>query len=190
MWWLSFWGEPSPNRPVAHPHAPRLVMLVPVSILAILATVGGFIQTRTLGFGPAVVTDFLGNQGWEENAGAIALGLLTMILAAGLFGAALVMRPWSTYARWAQRLLERKYYFDELYDWAFVRPMDRVAGIALRDVEAPVIDRAVVDTGLITRWGAGELSLTQSGYFRNYVLVFVVGAVAIAGVLFALRALS
>src|SRR5437773_8484770 len=33
MWWLSFWGKPSPQRPVEHPHAPRLVMMVPVAIL-------------------------------------------------------------------------------------------------------------------------------------------------------------
>src|SRR6266571_4539511 len=51
MWWLSFWGKPSPQRPVEHPHAPRLVMMVPVAILAILATVGGFIETRALGLG-------------------------------------------------------------------------------------------------------------------------------------------
>src|SRR5437867_6536207 len=33
MWWLSFWGKPSPQRPVEHPHAPALVMMVPVAIL-------------------------------------------------------------------------------------------------------------------------------------------------------------
>src|SRR2546426_7500310 len=53
MWWLSFWGNPSPQRPVEHPHAPALVMLVPVAILAVLATVGGFLETRALGVGPA-----------------------------------------------------------------------------------------------------------------------------------------
>jgi hypothetical protein len=48
----------------------------------------------------------------------------------------------------------------------------------------------VVDTGSLARWSAAELSLTQSGYFRNYVLVFVVGVVAIAGVLLLVRALT
>jgi len=48
----------------------------------------------------------------------------------------------------------------------------------------------VVDTGLLARWSAGELSLTQSGYFRNYVLVFVVGVVSIAAVLLFVRALT
>src|SRR5438034_628634 len=193
MWWLSFWGKPSPQRPVEHPHAPRLVMMVPVAILAILATVGGFIQTTAIGVGPSTVTDFLetavGPQRWEGGGAEIAVTFLTMILAAALFVWALYSRPWSAYAPWAQRLLERKYYFDEIYDRAFVRPTDWIAGFALRDIERPVIDAAVVDTGLLARAGAGGLSLTQSGYFRNYVLVFVGGAL-VAAVFLIVRASS
>ncbi|TMB80893.1 MAG: NADH-quinone oxidoreductase subunit L [Chloroflexi bacterium] len=194
MWWLSFWGKPSPQRPVEHPHAPALVMMVPVAILAVLATIGGFIETRALSTGPAAVSDFLastvGPVRWEGGGAEIAVAFLTMILATALFVGALRIRPWTAYAPWAQRLLERKYYFDDIYDAAFVRPLDRVAGIALRDLEQPVIDAAVVDAGLLARWSAGELSLTQSGYFRNYVLVFVVGVVSIAAVLLFVRALT
>jgi NADH-quinone oxidoreductase subunit L len=193
MWWLSFWRKASPDRPVEHPHAPRLVMMVPVAILAILATVGGLLQTRALGFGTSVVTDFLepavGAQRWEESTTSIAIGVLTMLLGAALFVWAFYNRPWTAYAPWAQRLLERKYYFDEIYDWAFVRPTDWLAGFLLRDVERPIIDAAVVDTGLVARAGASSLSLTQSGYFRNYVLVFVGGAV-VAGVILIARANS
>ena len=98
-------------------------------------------------------------------------------------------RPWSSYTPWAQRLLEHKYYFDEIYDRTFVRPTDWVAAFAQRDIERPVIDAAVLDTGLIARAGASSLSLTQSGYFRNYVLVFVGGAV-VAAVILILRANS
>jgi NADH-quinone oxidoreductase subunit L len=193
MWWLSFWGKPSPDRPVDHPHAPRLVMMVPVAILAVLATVGGFIQTRALGVGPSVVSGFLDQvvtpQRWEENGAAIGVGVATMVLGAGLFWWARSLRPWSARVPWAQRLLEHKYYFDEIYDMVFVRPMDWVAGFALRDVEKPVIDGVVIDTGILTRGSASELSLTQSGYFRNYVLVFVGGAV-VAAVILIVRAAS
>ena len=187
MWWLAFWGKPSPERPVEHPHEAPLVMMVPVAILAVLAVVGGFIQTRALGFGPSAISDFLapsvGPIRWEENGAVVALGLLTMLLATALFAGALRIGPWSSFVPWAQTLLERKYYFDDLYDAAFVRPMDWVAGFVQRDVERPLIDGAVVDTGLAARWSASELSLTQSGYFRNYVLVFVAGAVVIAVIL-------
>src|SRR5438093_6478669 len=136
MWWLSFWGKPSPQRPVEHPHAPRLVMMVPVAILAVLATVGGFLETRALGFGPAAVTDFLastvGPVRWEGGGAEIAVAFLTMILATALFIGALRLRSWTAYAPWAQRLLARKDYLDDIHDAAFVRPLDRVAGIALR----------------------------------------------------------
>src|SRR5881275_45183 len=60
MWWLAFWGKPSPQRPVEHPHEAPPVMLIPVAILAVLTVVGGFIQTRALGIGPSIVSDFLG----------------------------------------------------------------------------------------------------------------------------------
>src|SRR2546427_852332 len=194
MWWLSFWGKPSPQRPVEHPHEAQPVMFVPVAMLAVLATVGGLLQTKALGFGTDEVSNFLssavGPERWEGGGAEIALTLLTMLLAAALFAGALRMRPWTAYAPWAQRLLERKYYFDEIYDAVFVRPLDWVAAFLQRDVERPVIDAAVVDTGALARWSAGELSLTQSGYFRNYVLVFVVGVVSIAGVLLLVRALT
>src|SRR5690242_7425939 len=131
MWWLSFWGKPSPQRPVEHPHEAPPVMLVPVAILAVLATVGGLIQTRALGFGPSVVSDFLDKvvtpQRWEESGVAIGLGVLTMLLGAGLFWYARSIRPWSARVPWAQRLLEHKYFFDEIYDAAFVRPLDWLA---------------------------------------------------------------
>jgi NADH-quinone oxidoreductase subunit L len=199
MWWMAFGGKPSPERPVAVPHEARLVMLVPVIILAALSVVGGFIQTRALGIGPSTVSDFLasvvGPVRWEENGGAVIVGLATMVLATLLFLAAhrwYVARtwtPWSSRVPWAQRLLERKYYFDEIYDAAVVRPMDGIADLGLRDIEKPVFDGAVVGTGHAAVAGASSLSLTQSGYFRNYVLVFVGGAV-VAAVLLLIRANS
>ena len=185
MWWLSFWGKPSPQRPVEHPHEAPPVMLIPVAILAVLATVGGLIQTRALGFGPAIVSNFLG-QSEEETGAAVAIGLVTMVLGALLFWAAYRMKPWSALVPWAQRLLERKYYLDEIYDAAFVRTMDAIASIGYRDVEKVLIDGAVVATGEATEATAGSLRLTQSGYFRNYVLVFIAGAL-IAAVLLLVR---
>src|SRR6266571_2299581 len=195
MWWMAFAGKPSPERPVEHPHEAPPVMLVTVFILAALATIGGFIQTRALGFGPQMVSDFLkstvGEQPWEGGASELLATAVTMILATLLFLAAYriyvhrAWRPLSARLPWAQRLLERKYYFDELYDAAFVRPMDALARIGLRYVEEPVIDGAVRGTADAAEASAHGLSYTQSGYFRNYVLVFVAGAVVAALLLIA-----
>src|SRR2546425_858771 len=190
MWWMSFAGKPSPERPVEHPHEAPSVMLIPVFILAALATIGGFIQTRALGFGPHMVDDFLqkavGAQPWEGGASEVIASLVTMALAAVLFLAAYrvyiqhAWKPWSTVVPWAQRLLERKYYFDELYDAIIVRPMDALASGGLRYVEDPIIGGIVTGTGDLAEAESHNLSLTETGYFRNYVLVFVAGAVVVA----------
>jgi NADH-quinone oxidoreductase subunit L len=197
MWWIAFGGKPSPERPVEHPHEARLVMLGPVLILALLSIGGGFIQTRALGTGPAAVSDFLasvvGPQAWEENYGVVVVGLVTMVLATAFFVAAYrvyVRRSWKTWSSrfpTVQRLLERKYYFDEIYNAAIVRPMDWLADWLMRGVEKPVVDGVVVGTGRLALVGARGLSLTQSGLFRSYVLVFVAGAV-VAAVVLLLRA--
>ncbi len=197
MWWMAFGGKPSPQRPVEHPHEAPPVMLVPVVILAVLATVGGLIQTRALGFGPQAVSDFLssvvGTPRWEGGVAEIAATAVTLILATLLFVAAYRFyverswNPWSAAVPWLQNLLERKYYFDELYNAVFVRPMDAIARFGLRDIEQPVIDGVLDATGEATEAGAASLSLTQSGYFRNYVLVFVAGA-CVAAILILMRA--
>jgi NADH-quinone oxidoreductase subunit L len=198
MWWIAFGGKPSPQRPVEHPHEAPPVMLVPVVVLAVLATVGGLIQTRALGFGPQAVSDFLssvvGRQAWAGGGAAeLAVTAITMILAALLFLAAYRFyvarewKPWSASLPWLQNLLERKYYLDEIYNAAFVRTMDAAASFGLKDIERPMIDGVVVATGEATEAGAGSLSLTESGYFRNYVLVFLGGAV-IAVILILIRA--
>jgi len=199
MWWMSFWGKPSPQRPVEHPHEAPPVMLIPVFILAVLATVGGLIQTRALGFGPQAVSDFLasavGVQRWEGGIADVVVSLITMILAGLLFLAAYRFyitnqwKPWSARFPRFHNLLERKYYFDEVYNAAFVRPMDAVAEVGLRDIEQPLIDGVVVATGDATEASAGGLTYTQSGYFRNYVLVFLAGA-CIAAILILVRAAS
>jgi NADH-quinone oxidoreductase subunit L len=199
MWWMSFAGKPSPERPVEHPHEAPPVMLIPVMVLAVLATIGGLIQTRALGFGPQAVSDFLagavGAQAWEGGIADVIVSLITMALAGLLFLAAYrfyverTWKPWSSRFPRLQTLLERKYYFDEAYNYAFVRPMDAVAEGGLSHVEQPLIDGVVVATGHATEAGAGSLSLTQSGYFRNYVLVFLAGA-CIAAILILVRANS
>src|ERR1700730_4244747 len=89
MWWMPFGAKPPPERRVEHPHEARPVMLLPVLVLAALSVAGGFIQTRALGIGPAAVSEFLasvvGPVRWEESAGVVVVGLVTMVLASVLF---------------------------------------------------------------------------------------------------------
>ena len=193
MWWIAFVRPAAPGRPVEHPHEAKLVMLAPVAVLAILSTVGGFIQVNA-GFhqGWKLVEDFLaptvGHLGWQTRSFEYIPTAATVLLSGATFWAAYYFyvqvregwwRPETWRARFAriQTLLERKYYFDEAYDAAFVRTLDAAAAAAERKIERPVIDGAVNGVASVTEGSAASLSLTQSGYFRNYVLVFTAGAV-------------
>ena len=186
MFYLSFWVPKAADRPVEHPHEAPAVMLIPVGILTVLTIIGGFIQINA-GFHPGwkLVTAFLtpavGPLGWEERGLEYLPTALTLALAGGTFYAAYrvyVRRDWRPprYA-WVQSLLEHKYWFDEIYDAAFVRPMDWLGAAFGRYVDRPLINGAVLGVGSRTQDAASDLSVTQSGYFRNYILVLTSGAV-------------
>jgi NADH-quinone oxidoreductase subunit L len=187
MWWIAFAGRPSPERPVEHPHEAPPVMLIPVVILTVLSTIGGFIQINA-GFhqGWKGVEDFLapalGHLPWEARdleyfptAATLLLGGVAFLLAYNFY-VRRTWRPWSAAVPWLQRWLERKYYVDELYDAVFVRTMDATAQTGDRFVEEPLLDGTPAGVGAVAQAGAGTLSLTQSGYFRTYILVFLGGA--------------
>ncbi|HVD02306.1 MAG TPA: NADH-quinone oxidoreductase subunit L [Candidatus Dormibacteraeota bacterium] len=214
MWWIAFWGKPSSSRPVAAPQEAPAVMLWPVLVLAALTIFGGALQSKTaIGFGTTLVEDYLrpvvGAIAWPANSLDVLLALATMVLALVAFGWAYLMyvprverraafldgvaevamaspHPWNSRLPWAQTLLEHKYYFDELYDWAFVRPLDRLARWGDRG-DRRVIDGSLAGVAGWVRGGGRELGLLESGYFRSYILVFVGGAV-VAGLLVLWRA--
>jgi NADH-quinone oxidoreductase subunit L len=194
MWWIAFMGEPSPDRPVEHPHEAPSVMLVPVLILAGLTAVAGFLQIQALvPKGWALVSAFLdpvvGQLGWEGGLTDVLLSLLTFVLGGLAFLAAREIYithrwpVWSTALPLAQRVLENKYYFDQVYDALFVASLNGAAAVAETAVEIPVFDGAVDDVGAAARSGAATLSVAQTGFFRNYALLFLLGAVIVAAIL-------
>jgi NADH-quinone oxidoreductase subunit L len=199
MWWMAFTGPPSAERPVAQPHEAATVMLAPVVILTGLTALGGLLQTDALGFGTALVSNFLepvvGTVSWSAASLEGLTTAVTVILALGAFFLIArnfyytrAWRPWSAAVPWLQSLLEHKYYFDEIYDAVFVRPLDAAAGSGDRILEAPVMDGAPDGVGSVAAAGAGSLSLAQNGYFRTYALVFTGGAVLAAVVILLVRA--
>ncbi|MDQ6692306.1 MAG: NADH-quinone oxidoreductase subunit L [Candidatus Dormibacteraeota bacterium] len=216
MWWIAFWGRPAATRPVATPHEAPNVMLAPVLILAGATVLGGLLQTSgaLAGFGTRLVEDYLapvlGRVGWEASPLELIATLLTLVLASGAFLAAYLFyvpleerrarfldsmpelamarpQPMSRRFPRGQRLLEHKYYFDEFYSRLLVRPMDWVAGWGNRNVDRRVIDGSATGMAHLLEDGGSGLSVSQSGYLRSYVLVFVAGAL-IAGLIVIYRA--
>jgi NADH-quinone oxidoreductase subunit L len=80
------------------------------------------------------------------------------------------------------RLLEHKYYVDELYGAVIVRPITRLSTTLLwRGVDAGLIDGTVNATGLVVRGWSAVLRRLQTGSVRAYAMSFFVGVVVIVG---------
>jgi NADH-quinone oxidoreductase subunit L len=80
------------------------------------------------------------------------------------------------------RLLEHKYYVDEIYDGAIVQPIHLISEHALwKGVDAGLIDGSVNGVGVMVR-GSGEmLRRLQTGSVRAYAASLLLGVVLVLG---------
>jgi NADH-quinone oxidoreductase subunit L len=166
-------------------------MLIPVGALAVLSAVGGLLAI------PGVWHPFTH---WVEESGdalvhpttsqeyvvslvAVVFGLAGLWLArrAFLAGRQLVTSPD------AWRVLERKLYFDELYDALFYRPAAAIATGLRRNVEEPVIERSLDEIGSGTIQAGGGVARLQTGLLRSYALAVAVGVFVLVVVFVAVR---
>jgi len=184
MIFIVFEGEPSPFVR-EHLHQPQrdlpgVAMAIPVTVLAVLATFGGWIQ-----FAPfwTPISDFINpvaaplvEASNSEEAIASVVGVLLGLAGIGL--------AWLVYKRHTVTLpaarpwravLEHKFYFDELYNYVFYKPADLVARALGTYVERPLIEGSVDEVGEETADLGSRVSALQTGFLRLYVLAIAVG---------------
>jgi NADH-quinone oxidoreductase subunit L len=78
------------------------------------------------------------------------------------------------------RLLQNKYYVDEMYDAAIVQPIKRVSEAVLwKSVDATVIDGTVNGVGTLVRGSASLLRLLQTGSVRAYAASVFAGVLLV-----------
>jgi NADH-quinone oxidoreductase subunit L len=180
-----------PQR-AAHIHESPPVMTIPLMVLALFATFGGWINLPGhLLWGDAFVrflAPVTGNFKPVMEASPTMLSVLAV--AATVIGIAFA---WLLYIRQPQlpgrmaetaagfyRTLLGKYYIDELYNTLVSRPLFWIAGPALaRGVDQHGID-GLVDGSAMTVENSGEaVRRVETGNVQHYVLVYLLGAVAI-----------
>jgi NADH-quinone oxidoreductase subunit L len=188
LWFLVFPGEPSAFVLEHHHKQGRWgegpwTMLVPVGVLAVLATFGGWLQ-----FSPhwEPLTHWLQ---YVTPTLAVAepsstLETITSV-AAVLAGLAGITIAWAIYAEKriaipqlpsVQRVLEHKFYFDELYDLVFYTPAVAVANVLRTEIEEPVVIQGGTDLGNTTLEAGGVVRRIQTGVLRTYVFFLAAGA--------------
>ena len=134
----------------------------------------------------------LSRRRFTHGLNALALASIVMSVAGLLLAYFLYVARPELPARFAEvlkipyRLLLEKYYVDEIYDFAIVRPLVKVSDLVLyRGVDVVLIDGVAVNGTArgIRALAAHGLKYLQSGLAQGYVFFMIVGAVAILGYL-------
>ena len=169
-----------------HTHESPPVMTVPLMLLAILAIGFGFISFNWPGsFGGFGY--FVFNHKPHGFEFTWWIGILSAVMAVGAFVLTYLIYEKgsisldSTRQRFASilRVVENKYYFDEIYQWT----IDRIVLVVANFVG--FFDRAIVnDVGIngpadVVRWAGIKLRLHVTGHLYSYALAMVLGTVGL-----------
>ena len=194
---LVFFGKARyTNDDVDHVHESPSSMVVPLVVLAVFAIVAGYVGVPALLGGGNQIEHFLepvfGGAVMDAHEASyrteavvmgvsVAVGLVGLLLAY-LFYAGEKPLPdrLATGAPGVHRLLERKYYVDEIYDAVLVWPIVRASREYLWSlVDIRVIDGGVDGMGRTVRVLAGTLRKMQAGYVRVYAGWILFGGVLV-----------
>jgi NADH-quinone oxidoreductase subunit L len=184
-------GFPGPEHHVAERSWPMKAAMAP---LALLAIVGGIVGVPALtdtlehflepSFEDSRYIETHPSEG-AEWAG-LAAGGLVAIAAIALAYVFYVRRPGVTLALRdrlpaVHRFLERKWYFDYLFDRLFVRPYSGAGSYGRRVIETEFVQGFIVGgaTGIV-RAGSSFARAIQTGYVRAYALLLLLGVAALA----------
>jgi NADH-quinone oxidoreductase subunit L len=206
LWFKTFFGAPLYDERHVHVHESPLVMTIPLGILAVLATIGGYVGIPAALGGHNEIERFLdpvfagaaeplahtASQGLEIGLAivSVATAALGFLVAYFLYirkpgtSKQLVNANGST--KFAYSLLDHKYWVDEIYQHGIVTPLLGLSRVILNGL----VDTGIVQgVGSALSGGTGALgALTrrmQSGNIRSYAGWLALGAAAaIAIVLF------
>ncbi|HZT92827.1 MAG TPA: NADH-quinone oxidoreductase subunit L [Gaiellaceae bacterium] len=194
LFFVVFTGEPSAfAREHHHAHHGAegpLSMRWTVAVLAALSVLGGWLQfaplwTPVTHWLDPVAHPFAEAKSWQEAlASALAVGL-------GLAGMAVA---WAFYAPRARArapralpVLEKKFYWDEVYDLVWYRTSDLAARALYAVVERPIIGGSIAGVTGGVDLGARELGRAQTGLVRSYALALAGGLAVLAVVFLSVR---
>ena len=186
---VTFWG-PSHVDPhhADHIHEPSRTITVPLLILAVLSILTGYLGIPSF-LEPVFST---GGEHMAEH-GAAGLGIMIAATVMGLLGIAgayyvYVLNPDlpDRFTRQWGSLYQgslNKWYVDEAYDRAFVKPTMTAASELWKRVDVDVIDGAVNGVARGVAWSGWLLRLVQSGQTQHYALAMAGGIVVLVTML-------
>jgi NADH-quinone oxidoreductase subunit L len=198
MFFLTFGGTfRGTDEQKHHLHESPLAMTLPLMVLAVLSVIGGWVGIPELFLhGGERLIEFLSPviPVVEGHAISHSTEYLLMGLSTGLV-LSVIFFAWTRYRQYRSeessapfaRLLENKWYVDELYQTAIVQPLHRFGGWLRSFFEPKIVDGLIQGVGRSIRYISQQIRLLQSGQTGNYALWMVISIVVILSIQFFVR---
>lgn len=172
-----------------HLHESPPSMLLPLIILAVLSIAGGLVGIpeaishggdKLAAFLSPVVQSVKHEAPVSHSTEYMLMGLSTVLVLA------MIIYAWFRFRNYQRKeetglgkVLENKWYVDELYESIIVKPLHRLGGFAKDVFEKTVVDGLVNGVGKMVNYGGRQLRLLQSGQVGAYVLLMVISMILI-----------
>ncbi len=179
-----------------HLHEGPATMTIPLILLAVLSVIGGFVGLPEVFVkGGDQIGKFLSPVIPVTGEHTVTHSTEYLLMALSLAGVVvMIIVAWFRYRNYQGReatgfgkLLENKWYVDELYDKIIVNPLHKLAGFFNSVFDRSVIDGMVNAVGKAVNYSSRQLRLLQSGQVGSYVLLMVLSMVILFIVQFFLR---
>lgn len=188
------------NEQAHHLHESPASMTLPLIILAILAAIAGFVGVPHILGGHHDLQHFLAPifatsekikathaadpaTEWMLMSVSVVLAAITVIIAWIRFS----KKPDMQHAKGLGKVLENKWYVDELYDTIIVKPLNWLGRFFNRIIERSLIDGFVNGVGKSIQYGSRQLRLLQSGQVGSYILLMVLSIAVFFAIVFFLK---
>nr|MCU0334388.1 NADH-quinone oxidoreductase subunit L [Chitinophagaceae bacterium] len=199
---LTFLGEHRGDLHHHTPHESPKAMTIPLVVLAVLSVVGGLVGIPALFMNNGHrLESFLlpvfenSKQYLEQHAHpshstewmllAVSVSLIVLVI---LFAVRTFAKgKESEEATGLGKLLQNKWYVDELYDGIIVKPLLALGTVLSNVIERSGIDRLVNGVGKAVQYSSRQLRLIQSGNVGSYILMMVLGIVGLILLVFYTR---
>jgi NADH-quinone oxidoreductase subunit L len=196
LMFLTFWGAPRGDHHThEHAHESPRVMLIPLAVLALGAVVAGMIWYGDFFghhyaefFGPSVFfgpENHVMHDAHEVPTWVKVSPFVAMLIGLGVAYWFYILRPDLPGKLAAQqpalyRFLLNKWYFDEIYDFLFVRPAMWLGSFLWKKGDGATIDGGINGLAMgIVPYVTRLAGRAQSGYLFHYAFAMVLGLVAL-----------
>jgi len=197
VYFLTFFGTfRGTKEQEQHLHESPKVMTLPLIVLAILSTIGGFVGMPAILSGQHLFANFLEHDmstpGSIYHAEPSRFFEWTLVRISVVI---LVIIGWLVYRQFvkkhhvpssneaelkpAYKLVSHKYYVDEFYNTIIVKPLYHISELFYRIIDLKIVDGIVNSVGKGVVWGSKTIRLVQTGSTGFYIFAMVVGIVVL-----------